>query len=411
MLNDGSGDGSNGVDTGLGKPRHRHIGLFLLLFIILVGVSCLVVTRIGTSDNMSDNATPGDGGDGTPVTLERPLPPPEPASGERGRLGIDANVDESTIDMYLGRDGVVYRDLRMLDDERDWEAIGGDSKLSGYVDGFEVVPLPYLMPVEGVPDEVGDGYSGPTLFRRGDGGRWEPAFYESMDILEDLFPPDRDIILMCGGGGYAGMAKDLLVSLGWNGERIWNAGGWWYYEGDHGVSVSRDNGHGQTTWDFHEVPYHDIDFSVLHEVGSEPDGTPAPAEVADGVERLGSQAELETAASDAGELFVYVYLPGCPSCVSFSSVVSELAATGRIRVVAMAYADLGDGELRARIGHAPGVLAYRDGRLVASLSADQDEDIPAYRSLEGLTRWLSQHTDVSVMTGSARAEIECLDEC
>lgn len=395
-------DGRNANDR---DRTHSNIRMPLIVFAVgalCLGIACVAVPQANP---------PADKPVSSPVPAERPLPTPEPASGERGKLGIDANVDETTIDEYLGREGVVYRDVRMLDDEYDWEAIGGDSRLSGYVDGFEVVPLPYLIPVDGVPEEVGDGYSGPTLFRKGDDGKWEPAYYESMDILSDLFPPDKDIILMCGGGGYAGMAKDLLVSLGWRENHIWNAGGWWYYEGEHGVDVARDNGHGQKTWDFHEVPYHTIDFSVLHEVGSEPDDAPKPAEVVGGVERVGSQVELERVVAEEDELVVYAYLPGCTSCASFAPVVSELEETGQVRVVAMAYGDIGDASLRAEMGHAPGVLVYKNGRLVASLSPDRDGDVAAYRSLESLTRWLSGYVDVDVTKGEAKADMGCNDGC
>ena len=48
------------------------------------------------------------------------------------------------------------------------------------------------------------------------------------EILEDLFPKDKKIFLMCGGGGYAGMMKNLLISLGWNQDNIYNVGGYWY---------------------------------------------------------------------------------------------------------------------------------------------------------------------------------------
>ena len=44
------------------------------------------------------------------------LPTPELSEGQRGELGIDKNVNESTIDSYLGRSNAVYRDLRMLED-------------------------------------------------------------------------------------------------------------------------------------------------------------------------------------------------------------------------------------------------------------------------------------------------------
>ena len=91
------------------------------------------------------------------------VPKPELAEGERGQLGIDKNVNESTIDKYLGRSDAVYRDVRMLVDPGDYEAIGGDSYLSGFVNGFEVVPLPYLVNVTGLPEAVGETYRGDTL--------------------------------------------------------------------------------------------------------------------------------------------------------------------------------------------------------------------------------------------------------
>ena len=191
------------------------------------------------------------------------LPKPEVTSGLRGEFGIDKNINEKTIDDYLGRDDSVYRDMRMLKDPGDYEAIGGDSYLSGFVKGFEVVPYPYLVNVSGLPEEVGDTYTGKTLFTEKD-GEYTANYKESMDILEYLFPKDKNIFLMCGGGGYAGMTKNLLVALGWDADKIYNVGGYWYYDGDNNVEV-KNTKYGDTTYDFWKVPYHDIDFDSLHE--------------------------------------------------------------------------------------------------------------------------------------------------
>ena len=155
------------------------------------------------------------------------LPKPEVTSGLRGEFGIDKNINEKTIDDYLGRDDSVYRDMRMLKDPGNYEAIGGDSYLSGFVKGFEVVPYPYLVNVSGLPKEVGDTYKGNTLFTEKD-GKYTANYKESMDILEYLFPKDKNIFLMCGGGGYAGQTKDMLVKLGWNADKTYNVGGYWY---------------------------------------------------------------------------------------------------------------------------------------------------------------------------------------
>lgn len=193
------------------------------------------------------------------------LPKPEVSEGVRGDLGIDANVNEKTIDKYLGREDSVYRDMRLLVDPGDYEAIGGDAYLSGFVKGFEVVPLPYLVNVVGLPEVVGDTYTGITLFTQDEDGNYTAKYEESMAILEYLFPKDKNIFLMCGGGGYAGMTKNMLVALGWDADKIYNTGGYWYYEGENNVQVKNES-HDKVTYDFWKVAYHDIDFKQLHEV-------------------------------------------------------------------------------------------------------------------------------------------------
>ncbi|MBR3143963.1 hypothetical protein IKF12_02045 [Candidatus Saccharibacteria bacterium] len=190
------------------------------------------------------------------------LPAPELSEGERGQLGIDKNVNESTIDQYLNRDDAVYRDMRMLKDPGNYEAIGGDSYLSGFVDGFEMVPFPYIVNVTGLPDAVGDTYKGKTLFKY-DGTDYIANYEESLQILEDLFPKDKVIFLMCGGGGYSGMMKNLLVALGWDESKIYDVGGYWFYEGENNVEVRRTLKNGKVVYDFYKVPYHTIDFSKL----------------------------------------------------------------------------------------------------------------------------------------------------
>lgn len=192
------------------------------------------------------------------------LPLPEVTGGERGQLGIDKNINEETLDEYLGREDVVYRDMRMLKDPGNYEAIGGDSYISGFVKGFEVVPYPYLVQVKGLPEAVGESYTGKTLFKEVD-GKYVANYEESMEYLEYYFPKDKVIFLMCGGGGYAGMTKNLLVSLGWDENKIYDVGGYWFYNGKNNVQVKTTKD-GKTTYDFWKVTYHDIDFKSLTEV-------------------------------------------------------------------------------------------------------------------------------------------------
>ena len=193
------------------------------------------------------------------------LPNPEVTEGVRGELGIDKNINEKTIDEYLNREDSVYLDMRMLVDVANYEKIGGDSYISGFVKGFEVIPYPLLAPTSGLPEQVGEGYNGKTLFTINDQGEYIANYDESLEILEYYFPKDKNIFLMCGGGGYAGMTKAMLISLGWDEDKIYNVGGYWFYEGKNNVEVKRERKN-KDVYDFWKVIYHDIDFDDLHEV-------------------------------------------------------------------------------------------------------------------------------------------------
>ena len=193
------------------------------------------------------------------------LPLPEVTGGERGMLGIDKNVNEETLDNYLGYEGIVYRDMRMLKDPGNYEAIGGDSYLSGFVKGFEVVPYPLLTEVKGLPEAVGDSYKGKTLFSVDKNGNYVANYKESMEFLEMYFPKDKNIFLICGGGGYAGMTKKLLVSLGWDENKIYNIGGYWFYDGDNNIQIKKEE-NGKTIYEFWKVTYHDINFDNFTEI-------------------------------------------------------------------------------------------------------------------------------------------------
>lgn len=192
----------------------------------------------------------------------KPLPKPEVTTGLRGDFGIDKNINESNIDNYLNRTDIVYRDVRMLKDPANYEEIGGDSYLSGFVKGFEVVPYPYLVNVNNLPEQIGNTYQGKTLFTLKDNS-YKANYKESMQILEYLFPKDKIIFLMCGAGGYAGDTKKMLVALGWDKDKIYNIGGYWYYNGDNNVKVKNES-FSEPTYDFWKVNYHDIDFTSLH---------------------------------------------------------------------------------------------------------------------------------------------------
>lgn len=325
------------------------------------------------------------------------LPSPELDSGMRGEFGIDKNVNEETIDNYLNRDDAVYRDVRMLIDEADYEAIGGDSYLSGFVEGFEVVPYPYLCDIEGLPEAVGTPYQGNTLFTHDESG-YTANYAESMRILESLFPQDKYIFLMCGAGGYAGMTKQLLVNLGWDETKIYNIGGYWYYQGKNKVDVKYEED-GEVYYNFALVNYHDIDFDTLTPTNSQNSNKASvdkQVEAADFIklEKLDDLNELENSKKTFP---LFVYLSGCPTCADFLPVVQDFTNNKGVKMYSIDLNSIWEttNSITARIKYAPSLFIYKEGEVIAYLNPSSDEDKVYYKNYDELSSWISEAIDIN----------------
>ena len=194
-----------------------------------------------------------------------PLPPPEP---DGGPFGVDVNININTIDNFLGRPDVNYIDVRMLHDPAHFEAIGGIANLTRTLPGYRIVPFPFLGTLSAMPVE--NAYDGDRLFEIVWGEGQEiisatPNFAESEIILNQIFPKDKVIFFMCGGGGYSALARALLVHQGWDASKIYNTGGNWHYEGNMSLdlTISASNP-GIATW---RANYAFIDFEHLTRLG------------------------------------------------------------------------------------------------------------------------------------------------
>ncbi len=165
-------------------------------------------------------------------------------------FGVDKNINIETIDDYLNLENVAYRDMRLLVDSEGYDAlVPGTSSgiLTATIEGFRISPLPYIAnlwegmlppPVLNNPVEV--DYTPLFNVTWGSEGSVESItanYEESMYILEEIFPKDKAIFLMCGGGGYAWMTKQILVKLGYDSSKVYNIGGFWAYTGNHKVNL------------------------------------------------------------------------------------------------------------------------------------------------------------------------------
>ena len=169
--------------------------------------------------------------------------------GASQSFGVDENVNINTIDEYLNLDNVVYRDMRVLIDSQGYDGLTPTSSgmLTATIEGFRISPLPYIanlwegmLPPPVLDNPVDKNYTplyNVTWNSDGSIASIEENYEESEYVLEEIFPKDKLIFLMCGGGGYAWMTKQILVKLGYDATKVYNIGGFWAYTGNHKVEL------------------------------------------------------------------------------------------------------------------------------------------------------------------------------
>ena len=332
------------------------------------------------------------------------LPKPEISEGVRGDLGIDKNINEETIDNYLNRSDAVYRDVRMLNDEASFEEIGGNSITDGIVEGFEIIPYPYLCNVTDLPEEVGESYKGTTLFTKLDNG-YKENYEESLKLLEEFFPKDKITFIMCGGGGYAGMTKELLIYYGWDANKIYNVGGYWYYKGNNIVDIKKEV-NGQVQYDLNHIIYHEIDFDSLN--------AKKDYVISDNTTSINSFKEINEdnyneIIDRKGIKLLFVYLKGCSSCSSFKTIINDVNLYNDLDIYQVEFQKLSKLNIIVDLQYAPSLIVIKDGKVLDFLNSDLDEDKEFYKKSSSLSYWLSNYMDINIVNTNNVNDEECKD--
>lgn len=129
---------------------------------------------------------------------------------EVGNYSADcSSINKDNLLEYMNRVDTVYIDLR------DYK----DTQLKHFRN-FEVVPffgLIYNKEAQDNPDSV-------QLFG-GDTKAPIPMYEESTQLLEEIFPRDKNIVFVCQSGGRVAMMMDILQANGYDMTKVYNAGG------------------------------------------------------------------------------------------------------------------------------------------------------------------------------------------
>lgn len=144
---------------------------------------------------------------------------------------ITTPINASNLDKYLFREDVQYIDLRGIDD------IIND----GYISGFEFIPFHAMIASFSSPS---------TLYKMKDvkdeNGKWTyagqiggfyPQYQESAQVINNMFDKNKYIFFVSQAGSEGSYMINLLIQLGYDGNKLYNVCGVIGTEGAYSYST------------------------------------------------------------------------------------------------------------------------------------------------------------------------------
>ena len=88
---------------------------------------------------------------------------------------------------------------------------------------------------------------------------------------------------------------------------------------------------------------------------------------------------------------VFVNLKGCTSCIEFKKVLDQFMDEYKIDFYSLSVNDIEGTCIDDCVKYSPSVVIYHKGKVVASLDAIKNEDLPYYESVEGFKSWFNKY--------------------
>lgn len=135
-------------------------------------------------------------------------------------LMSDSPIDPTNLDDYMFLEDTMYVDTRSPNQLLE----------EGFIAGFLNIPFYEFLVNYQFTDNVLFSMSlkrnedGEMIANLGEVGSFTPNYEESEAIMKDLFPQDKNIVFISTAGVEATYLMNLLVQLGYDGSKLYNAG-------------------------------------------------------------------------------------------------------------------------------------------------------------------------------------------
>lgn len=98
--------------------------------------------------------------------------------------------------------------------------------------------------------------------------------------------------------------------------------------------------------------------------------------------------------SEKKSFAVFAHQPGCQTSAALGQITQDFSGQHSLRLYQTNFSDLKASGLVPNLRFYPTFVIFRDGEVAAFLAADSDEDVAAFSSLDGFTKWFSKYVEV-----------------
>lgn len=105
--------------------------------------------------------------------------------------------------------------------------------------------------------------------------------------------------------------------------------------------------------------------------------------------------DLKKLEEDKKDFVLFVYLPGCSSCVEFKTVLEDFLTENNININYISILDTDGTSVENKVKFAPSFMVYKDGKVVDLLDSNSDEDLSYFKSAESFKNWLEKYIYLS----------------
>ena len=88
---------------------------------------------------------------------------------------------------------------------------------------------------------------------------------------------------------------------------------------------------------------------------------------------------------------VFAHQPGCQTSAELSQIVQDFSTQYQLEIYQTSFSDLKESGLVPELRFYPTFVIFHNGVVVDFLAADSEEDVPAYKTLDGFTEWFTNY--------------------